>query len=340
MGLARPSACFPPPLSDSPPVSHHARPSPACGTTGCPSCGFGVWLGSLRLVPGPRGRRPLGLWVRCSAPWARSARLPGSAGQVSLELSREVAPMPQTGMLAHDEGRPRHGGGCSCLQGQHVPSPVGHPQGKSNHSRKAAPASGVVAVRRRLQAERPRRVCSVSSRTSGAGAGDVSPCPRVFRPVVASAEVRSTAVLSRHAARPVSGLAWSAAPARPGLSRDGDGTGQRHPLPGALRVHSWAPTPVCGFRVPSGGCSVHGERSRPPHRLQTSLRSWRSPSQRRVPGPGRRSAAPGPSPVPQAAALLGVRPCGGRASRHRPCTACRLSPVFLPGRPLAVVGSS
>lgn len=103
------------PLSRSPPVSHRARPSPGLQTHGLPQPGSGpeVWLGSLRLVLGPRGRRPPGLGVHRSAPWARSAGPPGSlwAGVPGSLRRRLPRPRPECQL---SEGRPRHGGGCSC----------------------------------------------------------------------------------------------------------------------------------------------------------------------------------------------------------------------------------
>lgn len=103
------------PLSRSPPVSHRARPSPGLWTHGLPQPGSGpeVWLGSLRLVLGPRGRRPPGLGVHRSAPWARSAGPPGSlwAGVPGSLRRRLPRPRPECQL---SEGCPRHGGGCSC----------------------------------------------------------------------------------------------------------------------------------------------------------------------------------------------------------------------------------
>lgn len=118
-GPTRRGACTPAapaaPSAAAHPSPTAPAPAPGCRPTGCPSRGSGpeVCLGSLRLVLGPRGRRPPGLGVHRSAPWARSAGPPGSLwtgvpGSLRRRLPR---PRPECQL---SEGRPRHGGGCSC----------------------------------------------------------------------------------------------------------------------------------------------------------------------------------------------------------------------------------
>lgn len=134
------------PLSGSPPVSHRTRPSPGLQTHGLPQPRFRSRGAAGEPEAGPRASGASATWslgppLGPVGSECRTARLPVGRCPWS---SQEVAPTPRPECQL-SEGRPRHGGGCSWPRGQHIASPVSHLQGKSSHSKKAAPSHGVTA---------------------------------------------------------------------------------------------------------------------------------------------------------------------------------------------------